>query len=120
MLGLDRFAQPRVAARELGKGIVGELRKLEQNAPEALARVQDERAKAAASLDETASRLESLTATEADALRNLDLPAGDPTYTATSRQLDPVGERASVSHGAERTITPPCRSCVSIRCSAPS
>lgn len=42
-----------------------ELRKLEQNAPEALARVQDERAKAAASLDETASRLESLTASYA-------------------------------------------------------
>ncbi|WP_426324385.1 TPM domain-containing protein [Microbacterium sp. E-13] len=37
-----------------------ELRKLEQNAPEALTRVQEERAEAAASLDQAASRLESL------------------------------------------------------------
>jgi uncharacterized membrane protein YgcG len=37
-----------------------ELRKLEQNAPEALARVQDEQAKAAASLDQATSRLQSL------------------------------------------------------------
>jgi predicted nucleic acid-binding Zn-ribbon protein len=37
-----------------------ELRKLEQNAPEAFARVQEERAKAAAALDQAASRLESL------------------------------------------------------------
>ena len=37
-----------------------ELRKLEQNAPEALARVQDERAKAAASLDQAAARLQEL------------------------------------------------------------
>ncbi len=39
-----------------------ELRKLEQNAPEALARVQEERAKAAASLDQAAARLQSLQA----------------------------------------------------------
>lgn len=39
-----------------------ELRKLEQNAPEAFARVQDERAKAAAALDQAASRLETLRA----------------------------------------------------------
>ncbi|MFE5409935.1 TPM domain-containing protein [Microbacterium sp. NPDC056569] len=37
-----------------------ELRKLEQNAPEALARVHDARAKAAASLDQATSRLQSL------------------------------------------------------------
>lgn len=37
-----------------------ELRKLEQNAPEALARVQDARAKAAASLDDAAARLQTL------------------------------------------------------------
>ncbi|MDQ7878866.1 TPM domain-containing protein [Microbacterium sp. QXD-8] len=37
-----------------------ELRKLEQNAPEALSRVQDERAKAAASLDQAAARLQEL------------------------------------------------------------
>jgi uncharacterized membrane protein YgcG/predicted nucleic acid-binding Zn-ribbon protein len=37
-----------------------ELRKLEQNAPEALAHVQEERAKAAASLDQAASRLQTL------------------------------------------------------------
>ncbi|WP_019181278.1 TPM domain-containing protein [Microbacterium yannicii] len=37
-----------------------ELRKLEQNAPEALARVQDERDKAAAALDEAAGRLQTL------------------------------------------------------------
>ncbi|MEV5072163.1 TPM domain-containing protein [Microbacterium sp. LMI12-1-1.1] len=37
-----------------------ELRKLEQNAPEALARVQDERTKAAASLDQAAARLQEL------------------------------------------------------------
>ncbi|WP_106816074.1 TPM domain-containing protein [Microbacterium timonense] len=37
-----------------------ELRKLEQNAPEALARVQDERAKAAASLDQASLRLQEL------------------------------------------------------------
>jgi uncharacterized membrane protein YgcG len=37
-----------------------ELRKLEQNAPEALARVQDERTKAAASLDQAAARLQQL------------------------------------------------------------
>ncbi|WP_342000748.1 TPM domain-containing protein [Microbacterium sp. LWH7-1.2] len=37
-----------------------ELRKLEQNAPEALARVHDAKAKAAASLDQAASRLRSL------------------------------------------------------------
>lgn len=39
-----------------------ELRKLEQNAPEALARVQDEREKASASLDQAASRLQALQA----------------------------------------------------------
>ena len=39
-----------------------ELRKLEQNAPEALARVQGERAKAAASLDQSISRLQLLRA----------------------------------------------------------
>ncbi|MDW4573270.1 TPM domain-containing protein [Microbacterium sp. M3] len=39
-----------------------ELRKLEQNAPEALARVQDERAKAAAALDQATARLQSLRA----------------------------------------------------------
>ncbi|WP_203580481.1 TPM domain-containing protein [Microbacterium hibisci] len=37
-----------------------ELRKLEQNAPEALARVQDERQKAAAALDEATKRLQTL------------------------------------------------------------
>ena len=37
-----------------------ELRKLEQNAPEALARVQAERARAAASLDQAAARLQTL------------------------------------------------------------
>lgn len=37
-----------------------ELRKLEQNAPEALARVQDERAKAAAALDQASARLQTL------------------------------------------------------------
>lgn len=37
-----------------------ELRKLEQNAPEALARVQAERAKAAASLDQATARLQAL------------------------------------------------------------
>ena len=39
-----------------------ELRKLEQNAPEALARVQDERAKAAASLDQATAQLQQLQA----------------------------------------------------------
>ncbi|MDY0909098.1 TPM domain-containing protein [Microbacterium sp. CFBP9034] len=42
-----------------------ELRKLEQNAPEALARVQDQRAKAAASLDGAAARLQVLTSSYA-------------------------------------------------------
>lgn len=42
-----------------------ELRKLEQNATEALARVQDARAKAAASLDDAAARLETLRASYA-------------------------------------------------------
>ena len=42
-----------------------ELRKLEQNAPEALARVQDARAKAAASLDDAAARLDTLRASYA-------------------------------------------------------
>lgn len=42
-----------------------ELRKLEQNAPEALARVQDARAKAAASLDDAAARLQTLRASYA-------------------------------------------------------
>lgn len=42
-----------------------ELRKLEQNAPEALARVQDARAKAAASLDDAAARLQALRASYA-------------------------------------------------------
>ena len=39
-----------------------ELRKLEQNAPEALARVQEQRTQAAASVDAAAGRLQSLTA----------------------------------------------------------
>lgn len=43
-----------------------ELRKLEQNAPEALARVQDARAKAAASLDDATARLQALTSSYAD------------------------------------------------------
>lgn len=42
-----------------------ELRKLEQNAPEALARVQEARAKAAASLDGAAARLQALTSSYA-------------------------------------------------------
>jgi len=42
-----------------------ELRKLEQNAPEALSRVQEARAKAAASLDGAATRLQALTSSYA-------------------------------------------------------
>lgn len=85
-----------------------ELRKLEQNAPEALARVQDERTAAAAALDGASERLQALVATyAAEALSTVvDNPAQARDRIAFADENLAAAERAiAAGDGGEAAVS---------------
>ncbi|MFK4836097.1 TPM domain-containing protein [Microbacterium sp. ZW T2_14] len=84
-----------------------ELRKLEQNAPEALARLQDERAKAGAALDQAIARLQELqTAYAPEALATVaDNPAQARQRLAfADEQLAAAQTAIGAGHGGEAAV----------------